>query len=252
MSRPPPPVRLWSLTPTEVRARLGDPGACLDADERERWARHRHPEDRESYATAHALLRHTLSEREPSVAPADWRFTTGEHGRPELVPPSPDAPRPPDFNLSHARGRIACIVAYGAPCGVDVERVRALRRPRELADRILAPGERIGPGGPTREEELDLLLHWSLKEALLKGVGTGLALGPHRVALRIGVDGRAEITEGTAPEVEAQLTPVAGMRWHLRWWLLGEPRMVLAAAVRSAPGAAEPHLEIDVGDAPLA
>ena len=65
------------------------------------------------------------------MAPLDWRFDTGPHGKPALAPGV--SPRPLSFNLSHARGLVACAVAEPAghvDVGLDVELVTRRRLAR--------------------------------------------------------------------------------------------------------------------------
>ena len=77
--------------------------------------------DRRAFLMTRALVRTTLSRYAP-VAPADWRFITNAHGRPEIL----DRPAGvPDlrFNISHTDGLIACAVTIGREVGVDVEHI---------------------------------------------------------------------------------------------------------------------------------
>ena len=80
------------------------------------------------------------------------------------------------FNLSHARSLIACAVAYDAEVGVDVEETDRGIEALELAERFFAPSEvahlRAAPSD-IRDERFFTL--WTLKEAYIKALGTGLS-----------------------------------------------------------------------------
>jgi 4'-phosphopantetheinyl transferase len=86
-------------------------------------------------------------------------------------------------SLSHSGDRVLCALAPAGLVGVDVERIRARKRWHELASFALHPAER---------EHLDALegearwrgfyRAWTLKEAMAKALGVGLALPFDRIA----------------------------------------------------------------------
>jgi len=161
----------------------------LSPDERARAARFRFDEDRLSFATAHALLRHALDDVIGATRP--WRFAVQAFGKPSLDPPVDDV----RFNLSHARGLVAVAVARGRDLGVDVE--DALRDPDEstFANMVLAPEELAElEGCADRAERLFRI--WVAKEAIVKAVGLGLSLPLRQIVVR-----------GEAPELVAMPRP---------------------------------------------
>lgn len=86
-----------------------------------------------------------------------------------------------DFNVSHSEHHVACAVARGR-VGVDVERVRDLgpcfaRRMLSAAEQ--AEFSRCG-GLPC---DLDVVRLWTLKEAYLKCLGTGISVSPRLTEL---------------------------------------------------------------------
>ena len=173
-----------SLTPGDVhvRYRLTDDLdadarrtalSVLSSDERARYERFRLDGDRHEFAAAHALLRTTLSEFD-RIGPRDWRFDAGSHGKPVLAPGLSALPL--SFNLSHARGLVACAVALGADVGLDVELVTRATDWRAIASRFF-PSTEIAQidgvaeaGRATRFFEI-----WTLKEAFAKALGVGLS-----------------------------------------------------------------------------
>lgn len=161
-------VRLDDLGP-EVEKRLG---AVLDGPERDVLASRRRPEDRRAYAAAHGLLRFALSELlggEPEV----WRFDAPHGGKPLVVEPETSGI---DFSISHTAGWIACAVARGARVGVDVEAVGPAAVARELAPRVLSPGERAGLEGLEDDAiAARFFALWTLKESYVKVTGEGMS-----------------------------------------------------------------------------
>lgn len=150
--------------------------ALLDESEAARASRFVFDSDRRAYIAAHALLRARLSARANSIAPADWRFGVTPHGKPFLLSP-PQAGV--DVSLSHTRGMAAVAIAAGLHVGVDVESVLRPRDALRVAERFFAPQE-----AALVREQSDLVLQsevffalWTLKEAVVKADGRGLARG---------------------------------------------------------------------------
>ncbi|MFI1758666.1 4'-phosphopantetheinyl transferase family protein [Streptomyces sp. NPDC020571] len=214
-----PLAHVWAAAPDAH----GDRGP-LSAEERRRSAAFRRDADRRLYVAARTLLRTALSRCVPEVAPAEWRFTTGPHGRPEPAGP-PTVPRL-RFSVAHAPGLAVCLVCPELDCGVDVEvtgrpadpvRVaRTMFHPREAA-RVLAapPGERGGV----------FLRHWTLKEAYGKARGLGFLLPPDSYAVAPDAPGGPRLTAADDD----------GSRWQLAQWPRGD-RHLLAVAVRRGRG----------------
>ncbi|MFE5858531.1 4'-phosphopantetheinyl transferase family protein [Streptomyces sp. NPDC056500] len=133
----------------------------------------RRTQDRAVYGAAWGLVRHALSTVEPRVYPDEWRFLRSSLGRPEVHYPT--WARSLRFNLSHTDGIVACVTTRGARCGVDVERpVRVLPLHR-LARSVLSEREQrefdLAP--PGRRQEL-FFRYWTVKEAYLKAIGSGM------------------------------------------------------------------------------
>lgn len=205
----------------------------LSADERARHDRFWFPRDRRDYAAAHALLRTTLSaySGEP---PASWRFETAAGGKPFVVQPC----RRLSFNLSHARGLVACAVAEELDLGVDVERIERPVDVQGVADRFFSTRERAALAalaeGDLRARFFEL---WTLKEAYLKATGAGLTHPLHSVSFDLEADGMLRF----APPAE-----VDADRWQ---FALFEPtpqhRLAVAAPRRGRPRPVRAYLVDD-------
>jgi 4'-phosphopantetheinyl transferase len=140
----------------------------LSADERARRDRFHSSNDRRDYARAHDLLRRSLS-RYADVPPHAWRFVEGLYGKPTLG----DAVL--SFNLSHTRGLAACGIARSIPLGLDVERIDRSADVRRLAACFFTTAETAALVTRRIDRCARFLDLWTLKEAFIKAIGTGLS-----------------------------------------------------------------------------
>ncbi|MFD0270356.1 4'-phosphopantetheinyl transferase family protein [Streptomyces sp. NPDC127106] len=172
-------VAVWSLDTTlDVVGghRVEEALALLDAEERDRSARFVRPVDRHRYLASHIGLRVLLggylgtAPEEVTLVRDTCPCCGAPHGRPAV------AGGGLQFSLSHSDD-LAYLAFAAVPVGVDVEKhpsaqavadVLGTLHPAETAELTAAP-----------EEERQMLLArlWARKEACLKGLGTGLALG---------------------------------------------------------------------------
>lgn len=176
----------------------------FDDAERARAARFANASNARDFALGRWLMRTEL-ERWTGGAAAGWRFPLDAHGRP--MPRHPDrAPRDtPTINLSHGGGLVAIVLAPDGPVGIDVESVDRELPSRRL-DRFLAHEEHaaLADLGPRALRERFWRI-WTLKEALLKARGTGIAGGLASIAVGFDDADRPRIlrrdgADGTAVE----------------------------------------------------
>lgn len=129
-----------------------------------------------------ALRRTVLSAYAPGVAPADWRFATAEHGKPELA--LPFAHLGIHFNVAHTSRLVAMAVAR-EPIGVDVEHLGERRFPLDVARRYFTASEYASLAALPQSEQLQRFLAvWSLKESWIKATGEGLGADLTAVSFR--------------------------------------------------------------------
>ena len=167
------------------------------------------------------MLRSVLSSYH-SAAPGAWQFDTEPGGKPMLAGPLARESGL-SFNLSHTTGLVACAVTRGGDVGVDVESLDRAAQARELAQRFFAPAEAAELGAlepdPCRQRFIEI---WTLKEAYVKALGTGLATQLSQFAFLNAEGGFRFVPDGST-QAEA---------W--RFWLLApEPRSRMAVAVRT-------------------
>lgn len=142
---------------------------CLDSEERERWRAYRPVEVKRRFVRSHAALRGILS-RYVGRPPETLRFAAGPQGKPYLL----GSALP--FNLAHS-GDIALVaVSKDAPVGVDVEQDRPLDGLLSMAEMVFHAEEiRRLRSLPEAEHRAAFFECWVRREALVKGLGLGLA-----------------------------------------------------------------------------
>jgi 4'-phosphopantetheinyl transferase len=128
--------------------------------------------DRELYIAAHMLLRFCLFS---AGCDPQQKFQVGEYGKPELHPPHGDAPV--RFNLSHTNGLAACALSRGHAVGIDVEEINRRLNFEAVTKMAFASEELdlLSATVPSARPEVFFRL-WTLKEAIIKGIGRGLSL----------------------------------------------------------------------------
>jgi 4'-phosphopantetheinyl transferase len=175
VSLAPDQVHIWyRLTESLGEPALAVARALLSAEERSRHDGIRLARDRRDYAAAHALLRTSLS-CYTEVEPQAWAFEAGAHRKPELSVRAGLGVRL-TFNLSHARGMVACAIAPGTPVGIDVEPTDVAFDYSSIVSRYLAPDEIVQLDRcPPQDRSARFVELWTLKEAYIKATGRGLS-----------------------------------------------------------------------------
>jgi 4'-phosphopantetheinyl transferase len=92
--------------------------ATLDDEERGRAARLASPEGRRRFVIAHGAMRHIVGGC-LGAPPAELRWKTGAHGKPELVGEWTGV----HANLSHSGGRCLIAVSQERAVGADIQRL---------------------------------------------------------------------------------------------------------------------------------
>ena len=175
-------------------------------------------------ANSDQFKREVLS-RYANVAPADWRFSSGEHGKPGLL----DSPLPLDFNVSHSGDWLACAVTAGTAVGLDVEYCDPARDVMKLARRFFQAREIAALQACSQGEQTAKFYdYWTLKEACIKARGKTLGQGLESAGFHLdfpvgaeGVTGPGEIREDpedmAAGAYYCLLEPVADYRLAICW-----------------------------------
>ena len=186
-------VHVWFSTPEAVTdpGQLVDYMSILSPQEQERHQRFHFEKDRHSFLVSHALVRKVLSSY-VDVDPAEWQFSAGQHGRPEIAGPAGvPALR---FNLTHTAGLTGCLVTLDADCGIDAELITRRGSLQAIAEKMFADAELVTlnklDGRAFREQ---FFIFWTLREAYCKAVGVGLGFSKKDYAFETGSDDGVKI-----------------------------------------------------------
>ena len=168
-----------SVTHVDLAPHAGREAAAFESlhpDERLRWRRFIHPGARRRFTLCRAAIRAILCER-LGCANSDLTFGEGVHEKPfALVNGSP---APISFNLSHGGSNGLIALADEGRIGVDVEE----RTHRRDFDRLIEAAFGVNEQCALRNARGDGMIHlffrlWTIKEALIKALGTGLSFDP--------------------------------------------------------------------------
>ena len=226
MNPPPPEIHVWLAAESLV----DDPAtadrlhALLTDEERRRLLEFRAAAPRRLHLVARAVQRTALSRLVPAVKSADWRFERGATGRPALAA----AHRlPVDFNIAHTQGMVVMATGRDVRLGIDVERLER-RRSLDIARRYFSPPEIAALDAlPVDAQARRFVELWTLKEAYLKAVGSGIAGGLGSMTFDWSADG-IRFERASDPDAAS---------WRFRQWSSDEDFLV-ALAWRAPAGPA--------------
>ena len=171
--------------------------------------------------------------------PRSIRLRAGGQGKPELDPEAPGA-NPAGarfalrFNVSHSSELALIAVCQGRELGVDIERVRAIKEADRIVASYFSPAEQAEFGTFTADAKaLAFFRGWTRKEAILKGLGIGLAGLATQFETRFGTSEarRSLLDNAPFPRVD---------QWHL-WEAAPRPGFVATLAV-NAGSTADPAM----------
>ena len=148
----------------------------LDNSEWERWRKFEHAGARRRFVLCRAALRAILCEE---LRCDNERLTFGElrHGKPFAL--MDGTPAPVSFNVSHSGRHGLIAVAPKGRLGVDVEERTHRRDFDRLIEAAFGPSEQVDLKRERASGGFHLFYKlWTVKEALIKALGTGLSLDP--------------------------------------------------------------------------
>lgn len=133
------------------------------------------------------------------ISPHAVEISSEKSGRPYLA--ANGTRRLPFISLSHSRGWIACAATEIGPVGIDIERQRPGRDHGGISSVAFGPLER---DRVARADVGAFYRIWTLREAIAKACGQGLALA---------TDGRDRVHKG--PDEGEWVTTLDGIAWAL-------------------------------------
>ena len=143
----------------------------LNGAERSQWQRYQHPGPRRRFSLCRAALRAKLGLRLGCAGERiEFRFST--YGKPFANVGG--SPAPISFNISHSGDHGLIAIARSGRVGVDVEERSARHDLDGPMAAVLGPDERWALSQVRRDRRHHLFFRiWTIKEALIKGLGTG-------------------------------------------------------------------------------
>lgn len=147
-------------------------GLLLDPFEQSRASKLQLETARQRYIAVHAQLRVLLANT-VNANPQQLRITRNQYGKPYLS----DYPEVA-FNLSHTANKLAVVIGFNCQLGVDIEQVKPRDNVTALVARCFAEEEQAYWQQQPMAEKLRAFYRlWVRKEALVKAIGRGIALG---------------------------------------------------------------------------
>lgn len=217
-------VLLYLEAPEEASAACTRVEARLSPEEQARAAGFRFQRDRNAFVAAHGLLRFALRQ---ATGRTDWLFDAGPHGKPILA--TGEGVTRPQFNITHTPGLAACGLAFGGSIGVDAELQGRAVDVASVAERCFTPDERRRVEAAGTESGRRFIEFWTLKEAVAKALGHGLAMDLRTFSVT---------TDPCAVRFEHQPASERDLSWRLGLTTL--PRHCLAVAFKSETATAAP------------
>lgn len=228
-------VEIWA-----AEASTGEPGELerrcrgwLTPEEWELAQRLRQASSRNQHVVGRGMARKLLTLR-TDFDPAEVVLAREEKGKPFVVAPQSTI-RP--FNVSHTEGMVLFAAVDCGAIGVDVERL-SRKTDIGLAERYFAPAEVdyvYSSHAPERRLAAFLRV-WTLKEAFIKAIGTGLTmpLGDFTFEQIDTVRPRVRMLKPNRTDDDC---------WHFMS-LVPKPGYIAAVAIRETGGEVPPDLRL--------
>jgi 4'-phosphopantetheinyl transferase len=209
-------IQLWIVRVAGQAMERWRPVLC--ASEWERAMRFRMPADQARFAVTRGVLR-TLLGRYLQLPCAAIAFSANEYGK-----PATDGEI--KFNVAHSGDYALLAFARDIEVGVDVERMRGERVVSELARRVLSPREYERFEIVAESERMPTFFQiWTLKEAVLKALGSGLSIAPECLEVAFYPD-EPKLLGCSAKEIDDV------SEWRVRSVSIGDEGYAAAVAAR--------------------
>ena len=157
----------------------------LDEKERSRWKQYQHTSSQRRYALCRAALRAILCSQ-LGCRNEQLTFGASIYGKPFALVRG--TPAPISFNVSHSDRHGLLAFAGNGRLGIDVEERVAYRDLDRLSMTVFAPSEQAELASVSGYHKIHLFFAlWTIKEALIKALGTGLSLSMSKFEVPVGM-----------------------------------------------------------------
>ena len=169
-------VDIWHIDTRQMNIDYQRCLHVLDQTERDAAAKFKHQSLSERYVLNHGLVRIILADY-LAAQPCELQFEREVYGKPYL----PDYPEL-TFNISHSADDLLLAVSSGVSLGVDIERIRPRQNFSGVIERCCSVNEQFYWKALPEEFQIAAFYKfWTYKEAFVKAVGRGLALGLNQI-----------------------------------------------------------------------
>ena len=174
-------VSVVHIDTTPDEAREWHAVSWLHEQELQRWQRYQVDRPRREFAFCRSALRYLLCQQ-LGCNNAELSIAAGDHGKPyALLRGKPVSIR---FNVSHSDPHGLITITEGMRVGVDVEAGLRKRDFDGISEMVFGPNERAEILSAKGAKKARLFFrYWTLKEALVKGFGTGLSTDLTKIEL---------------------------------------------------------------------
>jgi 4'-phosphopantetheinyl transferase len=180
------PGRMYLWTALTGGQNLSGLEELLSTRERRRARRFRRDSDSSQFVIAHALVRVALSYHF-AIPKGDWQFDCDPDGKPVVT--APELLPAVQFSLSHTDGLVACLITLSAEAAVDVEKIQYHRDLALVSHQMFSPTElKALRALPRKDWTTRFFAYWTLKEAITKAQGRGLALTFSDISFDLGAN----------------------------------------------------------------
>lgn len=139
----------------------------LSSEEYKKYSSLKVAQHKHDYALAHLLKRRVLAGYLGEKKPQQLQFDHSRFGKPRLTKQALH------FNISHSHGFVALAFSQAAPCGIDIEKHRALSHHRSLINASMTATEQLAISTHKTPAQA-FFQRWVAKEAFIKAQGIGL------------------------------------------------------------------------------
>lgn len=170
-------IHIWYFSEEDLPY-FSNQAVVLSSEELKVWTSYKHIESKNCYLIGHSGLRLILG-RYLNISPGDLVFHKNQHGKLYLDTNSLTHAVNIQFNISHSGGHILIAFCCFSEIGIDLEQIYMHRQVSSIVKRFYHPDERLEFQEVPEDKKGVWFYHrWTVREAFLKAIGTGLSIEP--------------------------------------------------------------------------